>query len=124
SGPARRGRRAAHRAHRRSNGAALCAPDRGNRRMKESDFDPAHFDPRDPNPWLALKLDFSLPIDESAKAALLRGNASWSRRWMFNIVRIPIFLFFLVVKLLRAISPHWPNGNRALHRLIHWGLRN
>jgi hypothetical protein len=92
--------------------------------VKESDFDPAHFDPRDPNPWLALKLDFSLPIDETAKAALLRGNASWSRRWMFNIVRVPIFLFFLWVKLLRAISPHWPNGNRALHKLIHWGLRN
>lgn len=92
--------------------------------MRESDFDPAHFDPRDPNPWLALKLDSSLPIDEEAKAALLRGNASWSRRWMFNIVRVPIFLFFLVVKLLRAISPHYPNLNGTLHKLIHWGLRN
>lgn len=92
--------------------------------MKESDFDPAHFDPRDPNPWLALKLDFSLPIDDDAKAALLRGNASWSRRWMFNIVRVPIFVFFLFVKLVRAISPHRPNLNDALHRLIHWGLRN
>ncbi|HEV2650206.1 MAG TPA: hypothetical protein VGU69_03030 [Rhizomicrobium sp.] len=92
--------------------------------MRESDFDPAHFDPRDPNPWLALKLDSSMPIDEDAKAALLRGNASWSRRWMFNIVRVPIFLFFLVVKFLRAVSPHHPNLNTALHKLIHWGLRN
>jgi len=90
----------------------------------ESDFDQTHFDPRDPNPWLALKLDFSLPIDESAKAALLRGNASWSRRWAYYLVKIPIFVFFLLVKLVRAISPHWPNGNRALHKLIHWGLRN
>ena len=83
----------------------------------------AAYDSRDPDPWLALKLDSSLPIDEEAKAALLRGNASWSRVWMFNIVRGPIFLFFLLVKLLRAISPHRPNLNGALHRLIHWGLR-
>ncbi len=87
-------------------------------------FDPKTFDPRNPDPWLALSLDRSLPIDEDAKAALLRGNASWSRDWMFNIVRGPIFLFFLVVKFLRAISPHWPNLNGALHKLIHWGLRN
>ena len=92
--------------------------------MKENDFDPAHFDPKNPNPWLALKLDHSLPVDDEAKAALLRGNASWSRRWMFNVVRVPIFLFFLSVKFVRALSPHWPNLNRALHRLIHWGLRN
>jgi hypothetical protein len=88
------------------------------------DFETAKFDPLNPNPWQALYLDRSLPIDEEAKAALLRGSASWSRRWFFNIVRGPIFVFFLFVKLLRAISPHRPNLNGALHRLIHWGLRN
>ena len=92
--------------------------------MSIGDFETGRFDPVDPNPWLALYLDRSLPIDEDAKAALLRGTASWSRRWFFNIVRGPIFVFFLFVKLLRAISPHYPNLNRALHKLIHWGLRN
>jgi hypothetical protein len=87
-------------------------------------IDPARFDSRNPDPWLALSLDRSLPIDEDAKAALLRGNASWSRNWAFGIVRGPIFLFFLVVKVLRGISPHWPNLNGTLHRLIHWGLRH
>jgi hypothetical protein len=87
-------------------------------------FDAARFDPKDPDPWLALYLDRSLPIDEDAKSALLRGNASWSRRWMFNIVRGPIFAFFVIVKVLRAISPHHPNMNGALHKLIHWGLKN
>lgn len=92
--------------------------------MSFGDFERARFDPADPNPWLALYLDRSLPIDEEAKAALLRGTASWSRRWFFNIVRGPIFVFFLFVKLVRAISPHRPNLNGALHKLIHWGLRN
>ncbi|MET0181687.1 MAG: hypothetical protein ABW199_02250 [Caulobacterales bacterium] len=81
------------------------------------------FDPKDPNPWLALYLDQSLPIDEGAKGALLRGAASWSRRWMFNIIRPFVFVFFLFVKILRGLSPRFPNLNGTLHRTIHWGLK-
>lgn len=86
-------------------------------------FDLAGYDPRDPDPWLALYLDQSLPIAPEAKTALLMGNRSWSRRWMFNIIRPAVFLFFLLVKIVRGISPHHPNLNGFLHRLIHWGLR-
>jgi len=88
-----------------------------------ADFSLADYDPKDPNPWLALSLDQSLPIDAEAKAALLRGASSWSRRWMFNVIRPFVFLWFLVVKILRGISPHHPNLNRTLHRTIHWGLK-
>jgi hypothetical protein len=86
-------------------------------------FDLARFDPKDPDPWLALYLDQSLPIDESAKQALLIGNRSISRRWLFPIARPLIFGFFIVVKILRGLSPRRPNMNVALHRLIHWGLK-
>ena len=34
----------------------------------------ADYDPRDPDPWLALNLDRTLPIAPVAKAALLRDN--------------------------------------------------
>jgi uncharacterized protein DUF6999 len=91
--------------------------------MSARDLDPARYDPKDPSPWLALLLDQSLPIDADAKAALLRGASSWSRRWFFNLVRPFVFLFFLLVKLLRGLSPRFPNLNRSLHRLIHWGLK-
>ena len=91
--------------------------------MSLADFSLADYDPKDPNPWLALSLDQSLPIDAEAKAALLRGASSWSRRWMFNVIRPFVFLWFLVVKILRGISPHHPNLNRTLHRTIHWGLK-
>jgi hypothetical protein len=87
------------------------------------DFETAAFNPLDPDPWLALYLDRSVPMDDEAKSALLRGTASWSRRWLFNFVRGPIFTFFLVVKALRALTPRRPNLNDDLHRLIHWGLR-
>ena len=86
-------------------------------------FDADRFDPRDPDPWLALALDQSVPIDPGAKRNLLLGNRSFSRRRLFPVARIFIFLFFLVVKVLRAISPRWPNLNGFLHKSIHWGLR-
>ncbi|MDP1617987.1 hypothetical protein [Phenylobacterium sp.] len=91
--------------------------------MTEAAFDLSAYDPRDPNPWLALYLDQGLPIAPEAKIALLKGNASWSRRWLFPISRPLIFVFFVLVKIVRGISPHRPNLNGTLHRLIHWGLR-
>lgn len=92
--------------------------------MSARDFDLSVYDPSDPSPFLALYLDHSLPMDRGAKAALLRGAASWSRRWFFNLVRPFVFAFFLCVKALRGISPRFPNLNRALHELIHWGLKH
>jgi hypothetical protein len=86
-------------------------------------LDPAAYDPKDPNPWLALHLDQSLPIDSQAKAALLTGAASWSRHWLFNVVRPFFFLFLLLAKIARGVSPRFPNLNMSLHRLIYWGLK-
>ena len=44
--------------------------------MSLAEFSIDDYDPKDPNPWLALALDQSLPIDAEAKAALLRGASS------------------------------------------------
>ena len=97
--------------------------DGGDGRSAADPFDPAGFDPTDPDPWMALYLDPSLPIAEDAKRRLLMGGRSWSRRWLFPVSRPLVILFFCVVKVLRAISPRWPNLNGTLHRSIHWGLR-
>jgi len=91
--------------------------------MSTRNFDSTLFNRNDPNPWLALYLDQSLPIDNDAKKALLQGAASWSRYWMFNIVKPFIFVFFGFVKVVRGLSPNVPNLNRTLHRLIYWGLK-
>lgn len=86
-------------------------------------FDAAAHDPADPDPWLALWLDHSLPVDEDAKRALVVGNASYSRSFLLPALRPLIFVFFVVVHLLRRVFVHWPNFNGALHRLIYWGLK-
>ena len=95
----------------------------GGAAAKADPFDAGRYDANDPDPWLALYLDHSLPIDPQAKRALLLGARSWSRRWLFPISRPVVFLFFGLVKVLRAISPRYPNLNGLLHKSIHWGLR-
>ena len=45
------------------------------------------YDPTDPDPWLALYLDRTLPIAPVAKRALLRDNASTSRQFVMPLVR-------------------------------------
>ena len=90
---------------------------------KSDPFDPRRYDARDPDPWLALYLDHSLPIDPGAKRALLMGARSWSRRWLFPVSRPLVLLFFALVKVMRAISPRHPNLNGLLHKSIHRGLR-
>lgn len=83
----------------------------------------AAHDPRDPDPWLALRLDRSLPIDEDAKAALVRGNASYSRMFLSPAIKPLVFVFFILVHLLRRVFVRWPNLPGPLHALIVWGLK-
>lgn len=86
-------------------------------------FDPAAHDLKDPDPWLALFLDDSLPIDPSAKAALLRGNETYARRYLLPASRPFVFVFFVLVHLFRRVFPRWPQSSWALHHFIHWGLK-
>jgi len=92
--------------------------------VQDDPFKAMTFDPADPDPWLALYLDHSLPIDDTAKRCLLMGQRSWSRRWLFPVSRPLVFAWFCLVKVLRAIMPDWPNLNGLLHKTIHWGLRS
>lgn len=91
--------------------------------VQDDPFKTMAFDPKDPDPWLALYLDHSLPIDDVAKRCLLIGQRSWSRRWLFPVSRPAVFLWFCLVKVFRAITPNHPNLNALLHKTIHWGLR-
>jgi hypothetical protein len=83
----------------------------------------AGHDPRDPDPWLALRLDQSLPIDDDAKDALLRGDASYSRRYLAPAIKPLVFLFFVLVHVVRRVFVRWPAFPGALHGLIVWGLK-
>ena len=81
------------------------------------------YDPADPDPWLAMELDRSLPFAPHAKAALMRDMASASRQWVLPFVRPFARLAIVFVQIVRAASPRVPVAPKLLHRLIAWGMR-
>jgi hypothetical protein len=82
----------------------------------------AAYDPADPDPWLALQLDQSLPFAAAAKADLIKDQASRSRRILLPIVRPFARALILLSWMIHAISPRWPHAPRLLHRLIAFGM--
>lgn len=83
-----------------------------------------NYDERDPNPWLAMYLDNSIPMDNSAKAALLRCQDSFSRRVLLPIIRPLARLSIVLVQLLRLVLPKKLASSAVLHRTIYWGLKH
>lgn len=97
---------------------------RGAAELFPPDFDPASVDPGDPDPWLAFYLDQSVEIEDSAKAALLRGMRRRSRSALLPFVRPVARTFIVINTVLRICIPDRLHSSRLLHHLICWGLRN
>lgn len=89
----------------------------------QTDFDQHNINSADPNPWLALYLDTSLPMHDKAKRSLLRGHYSWSRRMILPIMRPFARLMIILVKLMRMILPERLSSSKVLHYTIYWGLK-
>lgn len=79
--------------------------------------------PADPDPWLALALDKSLPFDPAAKIALIRDQSSGSRQFLLPLVRPLARMTIIVAQLIHIASPRWPHAPRFLHRSIAFGMR-
>ena len=56
--------------------------------MKNSFNTQKEHDPRDPNPWLAMYLDNSIPINNTTKVALMRDNDSKSGRYLLPFIKV------------------------------------
>jgi hypothetical protein len=84
----------------------------------------APHDPADPDPALALLLDRSLPFAPEAKAALLRDQATRSRRVLLPLARPFARLLLGFAHLVHMVSPNWPHAPRLLHRMIAFGMRH
>lgn len=81
-------------------------------------------DPNDPDPWLALALDRSLPFEPIAKAALIRDQSSRCRQFLLPLVRPFARLTIIVAQLIHTVSPRWPHAPRFLHRSIALGMKH
>ncbi|MEK6480863.1 hypothetical protein WJR50_25195 [Catalinimonas sp. 4WD22] len=90
----------------------------------QQNFDLSTHDSRDPNPWLAMYLDSSIPINDHTKLALMRDNSSRSVMYLLPLVRFwsKIMIFFIHV--FKFFFPKVPNSSKMLHKILAWGLKN
>jgi hypothetical protein len=84
----------------------------------------AGYDPRDPDPALALLADRLLPFDAGAKRALIRDQSSRSRQFLLPLVRPIARAMIIVARLVHILSPRWPHAPWLLHRAIAFGMRH
>lgn len=76
------------------------------------------FDPRDPNPWLALYLDQSTPLPDHVKKAWLADSETPSRQFLLPFVRPVARTFIVLIQIVKVVVPR----NWAASKLLHWIL--
>ncbi len=86
-------------------------------------FEQAPYNPADPNPWLALYLDMSLPLSDEVKAALLANSGSRSRQFLLPLIRPMAKITMMFFQVIKIFVPNRFTSSKVLHRTIYWGLR-
>jgi hypothetical protein len=89
----------------------------------KSDFDFSQHDSRDPNPWLAMYLDSSIPINDATKLALMRDNGSRSAVYLLPLIRVWSKITMFFIHIFKFFFPKLINSPKVLHRMLSWGLR-
>ncbi len=91
---------------------------------KDLNVDIAHHDERDPNPWLAMYLDNSIPINDKTKRSLMRDNNSKSVQYLLPIIKITSKFAMFFIHIFKFFFPNLINSSKILHKILAWGLRN
>ncbi|REK75179.1 DUF6999 family protein [Paenibacillus paeoniae] len=92
--------------------------------MSESDyFRNMTHDRDDPNPFLAIYLDQSIPFNEEAKAAYLKDCSSRSRQFLLPLLRPLARLMIILLQVYKIIVPKAFTSSRLLHRVLHGGMK-
>ncbi|MFK7810643.1 MAG: hypothetical protein AB8F74_22740, partial [Saprospiraceae bacterium] len=81
-------------------------------------------DPDDPNPWLAMYLDNSIPINNKTKQALMRDNDSKSSKYLQPILTLFSKILMFFIHIFKYFFPKIFNSSKVLHRILAWGLKN
>lgn len=80
-------------------------------------------DERDPNPWLAMYLDSSIPINMTTKLSLMRDNNSKSARLLLPIIKTWSKVAMFFIHILKFFFPNLINSSKILHKILAWGLK-
>lgn len=90
---------------------------------KQPKFLEGAHDPRDPNPWMAVWLDRSIPIDDTVKRAWLEDSSSASRQFLLPVVRPIARLAIVLIQLVKILLPKTLTSSRVLHWLLSESLK-
>ncbi|MET4080349.1 hypothetical protein ABIB40_000289 [Pedobacter sp. UYP30] len=91
--------------------------------MIDENMDMSAHDERDPNPWLALLLDDSIPINHATKLALMKDNSSKSAKYLLPLVQLWSKITMFFIHIFKFFFPKLINSSKVLHRILSWGLR-
>lgn len=80
-------------------------------------------DSRDPNPWLALYLDSSIPMNQKTKEALMNDNNSRSAKYLLPVIQLCSKIAMFFIHIFKFFFPKLLNSSKTLHRLLSWGLK-
>ncbi|MGB3946478.1 MAG: hypothetical protein WBM13_00720 [Bacteroidia bacterium] len=84
----------------------------------------SNHDERDPNPWLAMYLDSSIPINDTTKRCLMRDNDSKSTQYLLPVIKVVSKIFMFFIHIFKFFFPKLINSSKTLHRILAWGLKN
>lgn len=87
-------------------------------------FNKSDHNEADPNPWLALYLDTSIPINDTTKKALMLDNNSKSARFLMPLIRLWSQVIMFFIHIIKFVFPKFLNSSKWLHRILAWGLKH
>ena len=80
-------------------------------------------DERDPNPWLAMYLDLSIPINNTTKLSLMRDNDSRSAKYLLPVIKVTSKITMFFIHIFKFFFPKLINSSKILHQILAWGLK-
>ncbi len=80
-------------------------------------------DERDPNPWLAMYLDSSIPLNEATKKALMKDNDSKTVKYILPFIIVWSKISMFCIHIFKFFFPRLLNSSKFLHRILAWGLK-
>lgn len=91
-------------------------------KQRQADFVHQTHNPDDPNPWQALYLDQSTPIDDEVKRAWLVDSSSWSRQYLLPFIRPMARSLIILFQVLKFIMPQSWSSSPVLHKVLAFGM--
>jgi hypothetical protein len=70
-----------------------------------------------------MYLDSSIPINPITKAALMRDNNSWSRKYLFPLIFVGSKVFMFFIHIIKYFFPKLIDSSKILHKLLSFGMR-